>query len=187
VGFLVVSPTAASADFVSCGTLVGRTWVRYSGILSDPNSIVVWRSYDYLSIVSTPTFNASDTRIAVNDLDNPATVTFTSQKSQTFSISVTASMVDSLTKVLSLTVSASIQASRTTSIGVSVTATVPAHAGVRGDYGVQAFNVAFDTHTWEKIQWPGRPFPTTSCVDLGVQSYQVNAPTSLEGWRVGPL
>jgi hypothetical protein len=52
---------------------------------------------------------------------------------------------------------------------------------------VQAFNVAFDARTWEKIQWPGRLSPTWTCADLGVQSYQTNAPTSLEGWRLGPL
>jgi hypothetical protein len=185
-GLVVVAAAPARADWVRCGDLLDREWE-----LVPPHgmSTFTWESYDYLSFNSIPTFNVSDTRIAVNDLDDPATVTFTSQQSRTWSIEVSASMTKSLTKKLSLTVSARVQYSWTTAVGVSVTATVPPHSGVRGDYGTQAFDVTFEARTYRKMmRMTGHPpTPSHTCYDLGVKTYHINAPTDLEGWRVGPL
>ncbi|MEN3615292.1 hypothetical protein AAH979_37920 [Plantactinospora sp. ZYX-F-223] len=177
------APAAASPGL--CIELGARDW---EWVPSSPER-PVWESYDYLSFNSTPTFNVSDTRIAVNNLDTPASVTFTSQQSQTFSVSVSASMKASLLKKLELTVGSNVQWSRTTAVGVSVTATVPPRSGIRGDYGVQAYDVTFEAQTWGRrtIQIGYPPSRIYTCEDLGVRTYHINAPTDLEGWRVGPL
>lgn len=175
--FVVVGAAPARADEVPCHELGDREWELVGG-----GHRTVYESYDYLSFISTPTFNVSDRRIAVNELDTPNSVTFTSEQSQTWSITVGASMEKSLTETLKLTVSADITHSRTTSIGVSVTATVPPRSTVLGEYGIQAFDVTFEARTYQKIiDFDG---PTRQrCEDLGVSTHHVNAPTDREGWR----
>lgn len=134
--------------------------------------------YLYTLVSSAPTFNASDSRAVTNGLDSPISATFTSQVSQTFSLSATVGSSVSLFKFLTASVSVSIQSSRTTSIGVSATATVPPHSRVQGDYGVDAFNVTYDMQAYRWVgglnacQISGSPIRVTS-----------NAPTNIEGWR----
>lgn len=134
--------------------------------------------YELLSV--TPVFNVADTRYAQNNLDDPISVTFTSQQSRTYSISVTGSMGASLFGFLTANVSSSIQQSRTTALGVSVTATVPAHSARKGEYGVQAYDVVYRYTTIVHRAFSQTCFRTDPVVN------QVNAPTNLEGWRISP-
>lgn len=150
----------------------------------------VYESYTFSPVISsTPTFNVSDTRVAINNLTNPINVTFTSSVSRTFTLGVTASMQAKLGKYLLATVSATITVSRTTQIGVSVNAPVPPLAGVKGEYGVQAFNVELDITT-ERMHYQPFVFPPVfppMCYSLGTERVTVNAPTVNEGWLVSPL
>lgn len=129
---------------------------------------------------ATPTFNVADSRVVVNNLSTPVTATFTSQQSQTFSISETVTTNIERTvldTVFSNTVSSTVTESRTTQIGVSTTAEVPPFGRVQGDYGLEAFNVTWTVDAYEVSG--GRCWYHYS--DRHVVS---NVPTIVEGWRV---
>jgi len=170
---VIAAPAPASAG--SCPA--GRDWVfvQFGG------GLWVFEAYIFTPVSSTPTFNVSDSRIAINDLGVPITVTFTSSQSRTFTIAVTASMQLKLKEWLTATVSSTITTSRTTQVGVSVTTPVPAHSTIQGDYGVEAFNVTFQVHT-DRMLVGGGFGPM--CLDFGTATMTVNAPTTVEGWRV---
>jgi len=170
---VAVSPAPASAAACPPGD-----WV----LVSSTSLLRRYHSYTFTLVAASPTFNVSDSRVAINDLDTPISVTFTSSQSRTFTISATASMTAKLAEWLSLTVSGTITRSRTTQIGVSVTASVAPHTTIQGDYGVQAYNAIYQVHTDEMLIW-SNPFHLT-CSDLGTAQQSVNAPTTVEGWRV---
>ncbi|MBO4204845.1 hypothetical protein [Micromonospora echinofusca] len=175
---LTVQPAPASAD--SCPS--GMDWDLLHWSSSGSRT---YRAYIFEDISSVPTFNVSDSRVAVNNLDSPISVTFTSSKSQTFTLTASTSMKGTLFEVLEASVDTSITMSRTTQIGVSVTATVPAHSTVQGDYGVRAYDVTFRAITVIKYDSPFLSRP--ACDYSGPETHTVNAPTTVEGWRVRQL
>jgi len=170
-----VNPTPASA--ATCPP--NADWVFVNWV---PNFYVRYEAYQFTLVAASPTFNVSDSRVAVNGLDTPISVTFTSSQSRTFTIAVTATMQAKLTDWLTATVSSTITSSRTTQIGVSVTASVPAHATIQGEYGVQAYNAIYRVHTDQRIWWLNNG--SMVCSDLGIATQSINAPTIVEGWRV---
>jgi hypothetical protein len=170
---LVVNQAPAAAD--KCPS--GRSWVP----VVSGGQFLWYESYDFALVSSSPTFNVSDSRAAYNQLDTPVGVTFTSSQSRTYTISTSASMQAKLLSWLTATVSRDITQSRTTQVGVSVSATVPPLSGVQADYGVQAYNVTYNVHT---VRMYFLLSGTTSCSDLGTATQTVNAPTTVEGWRV---
>lgn len=175
---LAVQPAPALAD--SCPSGMDWELIRWSS-----SGTKTYRAYIFENISATPTFNVSDSRVAVNNLDSPISVTFTSSKSKTFTLSATAGMEATLTEKLKATVSTTITSSRTTQIGVSVTAPVPARSTIQGDYGIQAYNVTFRATTITKYQ--STIFPVPVCDYSGPETQTVNAPTTVEGWRVWQL
>ncbi|NMO16822.1 hypothetical protein HPC49_04765 [Pyxidicoccus fallax] len=177
-GLLLVATEAAA----NCWNYPLDNWVlvRWSG------DWTFYERYEFFLVSSTPTFNVSDSRIAVNDLGTPISVTFTAQRSETFSVSVTAGMSAKLGEFLTANVSSTIVMSQTTQVGVSTTATVPPYSRVRGDYGVTAFDVTYDVRTLKKTRLRQDFGSSTFCSDAGIQRQTINAPTYVEGWRVGP-
>jgi hypothetical protein len=130
------------------------------------------------------TFLSSESRVVVNDLDSPATATFTSTVSQTFSLSASGGV--SLTKLLpflTLNVSASITSSTTTTIGVGASAPVPPHSSVVGEYGVLAYDVTYDVYL---VNRRADQICYVSGGTVGSTVWTVTAPTNLQGWRVRP-
>jgi hypothetical protein len=130
---------------------------------------------------SAQTFNTADSRIVSNNLGSAVTGTAMSQVSQTFTLSSTTSVTQTVVKdFLSQTVSNTITASRTTQLGVSTTFTVPAYGAVEAGYGVVAYNVNYHVDLFELSQghcwWKGSQY-----------SVPVNAPTNLEGWQLTEL
>jgi hypothetical protein len=169
-------------DYVDCNNYPINDWILVSIYSTQPKT---WHQYEFALISSTPTFNVSDTRIAVNDLSTPINATFTSQKSETFSISATASMTAKLSQYLSATVSSTIQSSRTTAVGVSVTGTVPAYRALRADYGVRAYDVYYYVKTIQRVEHRSRlGFPSWTCWEGSFEQRFTNAPTNVEGWRL---
>jgi hypothetical protein len=176
---MVVGPSAAHADGIACPNIAKADWKLVGG--RPPR----WDGYVYTLRTVTPTFNVSDARTVSNQLDTPATATFTSQQSRTYSISVTAGTSASLFGFLTANVSATIVQSRTTSLGVSATVTVPPHGQVNGLYGVDAYNITYDAHKYWHIGSSAPKPGDRSCADGGTVSGQsTNAPTYLEGWRL---
>jgi hypothetical protein len=165
---------------VSCASVPSNGWV----LIADFSTLTIHEYYQFAFVSSTPTFNVSETRVAINDLSTPISVTFTSQQSQTFTISASASMSAKLFDWLTLSVSGSIQQSTTTSVGISTTASVPAFRTVRGEYGVSAYDVVYNVRTVRRERRKSSGFPSSSCWDLGVTQQATNAPTNDEGWRV---
>jgi len=143
-----------------------------------------WTFYEFTLLSSEPTFNVSDTRIARNNLDSPASVTFTSQQSKTWTVTIKADAQRKFGEMLQFTVSAMYAWSKTTAVNVAVTATVPPHATIRGDYGVSAFNVMTLDHVvvWERTHGPHGGF-VDLCVE-GSGPVTRNVPTTLEGWQL---
>jgi hypothetical protein len=172
---VVLGGSPASADGVICPDI---QWTLIGG--RPPN----WRGHVYTLYTVTPTFNVSDARTVINNLDTPASATFTSQQSRTFSVSVTAGFTASFLSFLNANVSTTIVQSRTTSIGVSATANVPAHGRVDGQYGVEAYNITYEAHQYRTIGSHPPAAGTKKCIDEGVKSGQTNAPTFVEGWRL---
>ncbi|WP_189161936.1 hypothetical protein [Sphaerisporangium melleum] len=178
---MTVTPSAAQAGQIgpqiSCPT--------------DPN--IVWRltfygrtpyleGYRYTAISTTPTFNVSDARVVDNALDSPINATFTSSQSRTWRISVTVGVTAELTSYLQTNVSTQIVQERTTAIGVNASLVVPPHSRVTGQYGVQAYDVAYDAQKY--WSWPANTSkPREKCWDQGTQRGATNAPTVTEGWR----
>ena len=191
VGLVAVAVTAmlTTAGAAEAGTLNCRDWrnVPWTYVPEKSNSShSVYEYYIYTLVSSTPTFNVADTRIATNNLNEPISVTFTSQQSATYTVSVTASMGASLFGFLSANVSVNVQRSHTTSVGVSTTASVPAHRTARGDYGVHAYTVVTDVRVIQRtLYWNGIG-PPELCGDYYARRND-NVPTALEGWQVGLL
>jgi hypothetical protein len=169
-----INPAPASADTaiqvvqIPCPDWVGSEVGAYSQIEA--------------LVAADQTFYVSDSRVVVNDLDSPVTATFTSQVSNTFSISVTTGVtVGQLWSFLTVNVSSTITMSTTAQLGVSTTATVPAHSIVIGDYGVEAFNVTYRAYVvfrrsiggcWVHLQ------------TMGHEEAFTPAPTYIQGWRL---
>lgn len=145
----------------------------------------VYEAYEFHFLQANSTFNVSDTRIAWNTLDTPASTTFTSSQSRTFTLGVSGSMAIKLGPWLTVNLGGSVTTSWTTSIGVSITATVPPHSTVRGEYGVKAWNVwlAVTTYRMERPAFGGPPGPIW-CYSLGTHTPVINVPTVEEGWRI---
>jgi hypothetical protein len=174
-----VGASPAHADGIPCPNIAQTDW---KNVFQRPP---IWQAFVYSLRTVTPTFNVSDARTVQNQLDTPASATFTSQQSKTFEISVTAGTSASLWGFLTANVSTTIVQSRTTSLGVSATATVPPHGQVNGLYGVDAYNITYDAHQYVHAG-PLPPSPgSKSCIDKGwVYGQTTNAPTYLEGWRL---
>jgi hypothetical protein len=178
-----VDAGTAAAATINCKNMPGQLTIDPT--TSYPNTR--WYAYAFSNPVVTPTFDVSDTRIATNDLTTPITVTFTSQVAKTFTITASSTMSASLLKFLTVSVSSSITQSRTTTVGVSTTATVAPNSTVKGQYGVRAYDVAYDvtTYTMQDYQaGPGMVFQ--SCTETGPARQTTNAPTADEGWVVSP-
>lgn len=180
-GLLTIGAGVAQAGNLNCRDWRDVPWTYVPEKSSD--SISTYEYYIYTLTSSTPVFNIADTRISTNNLETPTSVTFTSQQSKTYSVSVTASMGASFFGFLSANVSVNVTQSRTTSVGVSTTATVPSHRTVRGDYGVHAYNVVTDVRVIQRqLYWNG-PGPAEGCGDY-YEHRTDNVPTTLEGWQV---
>lgn len=178
-GLLTVTGTAQAGN-LNCADWRNVDYV-YVPEKSSSN-ISIYEHYIYSLVSSTPTFNIADTRVATNNLTQPIQVTFSSQQSKTYSVSVTATMGTSFFDFLSASVSVNVTQSRTTAVGVSTTANVPPGRTARGDYGVHAFNVVADVRVIQRTMFwsSGRE----ACGDY-YQHRNDNVPTTLEGWRVG--
>jgi hypothetical protein len=176
---MVLGPGAAHADGIACPNIARADWTLSGG--RPPR----WIGYAYTLRTVTPTFNVSDARTVSNQLDTPATATFTSQQSRTYSISVTAGTSASLWGFLTANVSTTIVQSRTTTLGVTATVTVPPHGQVNGLYGVDAYSITYDAHRYLHIGSSAPKPGDRSCADEGmVYGQTTNAPTYLEGWRL---
>jgi hypothetical protein len=179
---LIVSPSPAGAAEPSADDL--RAMQGSPGIMeacpTDQNVrwsriLTFYVGHRYTVISSTPTFYASDGTAVDNFLSDPVTATFTSSVSRTTTITVTAGSSVQLLEVLQFNVSVSIVNSRTTAIGVNVTATVPPLTRVTGLYGVDGYDVVYDT---QLILRQG-----TNCQYGEVRRGSTAAPTFIEGWR----
>jgi hypothetical protein len=127
-------------------------------------------------------FFVADSRIVVNDLDTPATATFTSQISNTFQLTLTSGMTTTVLKdYLTANVSSAIVSSATTQIGVSTTAQVPAHGAVIGDYGVEGFNVTYRAYVVNRRSIGGCWVHQET---MGHEEAFTPAPTYIQGWRL---
>src|SRR5688572_19163317 len=131
-----IVPTAAVAD-----TAIKVVQIPCPGWV--PSAVGVYGMPEYV-ISANETFQPSESRIVVNDLDTPVTATFSSQTSRTFTIAVQSGVsFNNLLSFMNVNVSTTITSSTTTQLGVSTTATVPAHGAVIGDYGVNVYDVTF--------------------------------------------
>jgi hypothetical protein len=180
VGLAVGTPAHAATE-IACPPNVG-TLATPATPPAHPNGtiLVPVKKYLFTVVSATPTFFVSDSRIAVNNLDTPLTVTFTSQQSQTITVTASVGSQIKLTEKLQETVNVQIQVARMTSIGVNVSAVIPAHSSVLGQYGVQGYVVTYDAQTITWVYWANR------CYDDGTQRATTNAPTLTEGWQVSP-
>jgi hypothetical protein len=165
---------ASAASGVACPDV---QWVSIGG------RPIMFRGWVYTLYVVTPAFNVSDARTVDNTLDVPATATFTSQKSQTYTVTVNAGLSATFLKFVTLNVSGNIVKSRTTTIGVTATTTVAPHSRVDGLYGVEAYNITYSAHQYRVIG--SLPDPgERKCIDEGVKDGSTNTPTNVEGWRL---
>jgi len=186
VTLTVAVPTSASAAGPAGGpgTIAGRST---SGVVdipcpTDPN--IRWAKLpltnaqlgvQYTVVSATPTFYASDGRSVDNLLSESVSATFTAMQTRTTTITVSTGTSAQLTEKLQFTVSASIVAQRSTAIGVSVTATVPARTRMTGLYGIEGYDVVFDSQGIVRRNGRCQAFPQTR--------ETTSAPTFIEGWR----
>ena len=142
----------------------------------DPNYVGYVKQFALVS--SQPTFDVAESRVVINDTDTVASATFTTQRSQTFTLQVSVgASASGLLDFLTVNVSASIVLSRTTAVGVSTTGQVPPHSRLIGEYGIQAFDVTYDVVTYQILAH-------VACKSVGSERFTTNAPTALEGWRI---
>lgn len=181
---LIVSGTSAAVQPAYAGGFVDCRKYDWNTAIPEHDPYDFHRYYLYLYtltlVSSEPVFNVSDSRVVINSTSSPVTATFTSSKSQTFSISVAASLSAKIHDWFTVTVSSTIQQSRTTSIGTSYSEVVPPNTTAQGDYGVEAYNVTYDVHLTKYdsfFSWP-------LCLDYDTVRQTTNAPTNIEGWRV---
>ncbi|MFS8198234.1 hypothetical protein ACLVWQ_06060 [Streptomyces sp. CWNU-52B] len=131
----------------------------------------------------TPDFLVSEQRVVNNGTSSPISATFTSSQSKTFTLTVSTGANVSFFNFLTANVSASITTSTTTTTGVSATAPVPAFGRVVGQYGVEAFHVAYTMNFYHDY---GNNPPGPLCsLESSTQGTSV-APTTNTGWRVLP-
>jgi hypothetical protein len=175
--FVVTVPTPASA---------GGTDVVDIPCPTDPN--IRWSKLPFTSaqlgvqytiISATPTFYASDGRAVDNLLSESVSATFTASQTRTTTITVTTGTSSQLTEKLQYTVSQSIVLSRSTAIGVSVTATVPPRTRMTGLYGIDGYDVVFDSQGI--VRRNGR------CQAFSPTRESTSAPTFVEGWRFSSI
>lgn len=139
----------------------------------------VYVGVQYTIISSTPTFYASDGRAVDNLLTEAISATFTASQSRTTTVTVTSGTSAQLTEKLQYTVSTSIVIQRSTAIGVSVTANVPAHTRLTGLYGIDGYDIVFDSTGIVKRKGKCQAFPPTRG--------STSAPTFIEGWRFSSI
>jgi hypothetical protein len=168
------APTAASADTaIEVVQIPCPSWV--------PWQVGVWGMPEYV-ISANETFQTTESRIAVNDLDYSITVTFSSQETHTFTIAVTSGVsFSNLLGFLNANVSTTITSTTTTQIGVSTTATVPAHSSVIGDYGVNVYDVTFMGYVVMRRSIGGCWVKKST---MGHDEQYTPAPTYIQGWRL---
>jgi hypothetical protein len=183
----LVSPSPANAASSAPEHLTTRTYSPTSTTAAlgdcptDPN--IRWRNSAlgtqagvmYTIISATPMFYASDGRSVDNLLDWPISATFTSNQTRTTTVTATVGSTVQLTEKLQATVSVSIQIQRSTAIGVNATVDIPARTRVTGTYGLEGFEVVYDSTTLLKIG--------STCVPTQTVRATTNAPTIVEGWH----
>jgi hypothetical protein len=135
-----------------------------------------------------PRFIKSEGRFSTNNTDVPQSVTFTSQVSQTVSISTTHTATtqvqgrffDGLLMVQDqFSISRTVTQSTTTALGVNVTATAPPRTTVQGDYGVHVYDIGFIFRVYHR-------FPANQPCRLQGQTGTniITVPTNDQGWQV---
>lgn len=169
-----IAPTAASADTaIRVVQIPCPSWV--------PSQVGAWGMPEYV-ISANETFQTTESRIAVNDLDYSITVTFSSQESHTFTIAVQSGVsFSNLFGFLNANISTTITSSTTTQIGVSTTATVPAHSSVIGDFGVNVYDVTFMGYVVYRRSIGGCWVNEST---MGHDVQYTPAPTYIQGWRL---
>lgn len=185
---MMVTAGTSSVAHADASCPAGLTWT-FGGYI-DPQDYLgpIWYANDVYTVNSaTSDFLVSEQHVVDNGTSSPATATFTSSVSKTFSLSVTVGTSASLFGFLTASVSSSITMSTTTTTGVSATATVPAGGRVIGQYGVEAYDVNYTDTTWAMYgSWTGSPTdPNGYCSATTIQGTTV-APTVYTGWRVLP-
>lgn len=171
-----VTPDRCTSGCVPCPSgVTWHVWFKFG-------SIRFYEGFQYTIVSATPTFFASDARQVANNLDTDITVTLTSQKSRTFSITTTVGFARELTQQLTINVSTQIVESRTTAIGVNVQATVPPHRSILGEYGVHGYSVVYNVRRWLA---DNESLPQGICSGGAAQNgLTASAPTFVEGWRI---
>ncbi len=146
----------------------------------------------------TPTFLVSQEKTVQNASGTAVTATFTSTFTQTFTLSETLSITSGTSstqsgfaQTLSDTIGATISVSYSTSVGVNAAQTVPPDSEVIGDYGVPAYNVAYQELPVEAIPAGSMTagsttLPAGSSCPLGgtIKSGTAVAPQPIDGWRL---
>jgi len=170
---LAVSPGAAFARPsialvpIDCPDFVG----------SDPGMY-----YQPLHVISSWNgFQASETRVVVNNTDLPSSATFTSSVSRTFGTSTSVGFAVNIVRWLIANVSESIMSSTTTNIGVSATGTVPPHKRLFGDYGVTTYEV--DVEAYAVLVQDGGGCAVQRDT-MGYEQHHATAPTNDQGWNL---
>jgi len=168
---------------IPCSETRGLQWDHF--VFNPFNGSWDFEYYEFSFMSAEPTFDVSDRRFAFNDLDTPVSVTFTSQKSQTWTITVAVQAQWKYSEVLNINVTTTFAYSRTTQINVAVTAMVPPHTTVHGEYGLSAFNVRTLDRVVKMHRRPPSPFPgfPDTCWE-GYGAVTRNVPTTDEGWRI---
>jgi hypothetical protein len=170
----VVGPTAAFAGTaIKVVQIPCPSWV--------PSAVGLWGQPEYV-VSSNETFRTTESRIVVNDLDVPATASFTSQESHTFTIAATSGFTfNNLFSFLNINVSSTITSSTTTQIGVTAGTTVAPHSSVIGDYGVNVYDVTFMGYLINRRSIGGCWVHES---DMGHEEVYTPAPTYIQGWRL---
>jgi len=170
----VVAPTAASArTAIKVVEIPCPSWV--------PAGVGLWGLPEYV-ISANETFRVTESRIVVNDLDAPATATFSSQESHTFSVGATSGFTfNNLAGFLNINVSSTITSSTTTQIGVTASTTVAPHSAVIGDYGVNVYDVTFMGYLINRRSIGGCWVHEST---MGHEEQFTPAPTFIQGWRL---
>jgi hypothetical protein len=169
----IVPAAASAATAVEVVQISCPSWV--------PSAVGTYGQPEYV-ISATSTFYVADSRIVVNDTDNDASATFTSQQSRTYSIGTTGTAgFSGLLGFLQASVSSTVTQSTTSSLGVSTTATVPAHSSLIGDYGVQAYDVTFMGYEVIRRSIGGCWVHKNT---MGHETEYTPAPTYIQGWRL---
>lgn len=192
VAAVVAVPTPASAagrgsgDARSAAGALGRAVVDIP-CPTDPN--IRWVKLPFVSgahtgvqytvISATPAFYASDGRAVDNLLTEPISATFTAAQTRTTTVTVTTGTAAQLTEKLQYTVSTSIMIQRSTAIGVSATATVPPRTRLTGLYGIDGYDVVFDSQGIVRRNGRCQAFPP--------KRESTSAPTFVEGWRFSSI